>query len=262
LFSPNKVDLAGLQTLGGLDDFQRQTAFPLQPVHQAGGEAGRHVLDDYHRQREVARKGLEEGVQRGRPACGGADGDQGIDAPCARQGRKWRRTYLSIGGLRLQTGKYTVCIHLGERPESGRETTADDLDFGHQLDGRDQPLADRLIVLVAHARRFLDHLQRAGLDRVECDLQVGCLDAGADYYDRGGALRHDPLGSLEAVHHRHADVHGNQVGLKGHGFLHPFLPVGCHADHLDLRIRFKQVLQQRPQGGGVFNNQDTHHSNT
>ena len=120
---------------------------------------------------------------------------------------------------------------------------------GHDPDRRDDLLR----------RRVLEHEPaRAGPQRV-VDVVVE-PERGQDQHPGGGLSPHDPPGGLDAVKHRHPDVHEHHVRSQPPGHGDRVLPVAGLARHGDLRLALQDLAQSDPDQRLVVGNQHGRHS--
>ncbi len=151
------------------------------------------------KRRRQAAQDLDE---RARAAGRGADGDHLAARATARSARRRRRRRAGRGGARR-------ACQPGAR-------------MGDDADARDQ-LARSAMKLRSQspsalvAARLLEHVDRAGGERVVGLEQLAAVGRRRDDQDRRRAVRHDVLGGGEAAHHRQHHVHRDDVGPQRAG---------------------------------------------
>ena len=220
-----EVDDAGHEraAVRGLDD--AQGAEPVQPLGELPGEDGGHVLDDEHRHGE-GRRQLGEHLGQGLGATGGgADHEDGglLAGAGAGRGRAGRR-------------------HRGGGADGGDRAAGEHLDAGDEL------LADAVHRLAdaADVGRLGDVVVGAGGEGVE-GRGGTALGQRAEHDDRHAAVlaptdtAADRADRLDAVHLRHLDVHGDQVGLELVQLRDGDLAVHGGAHDLDVRVLGQHV---------------------
>ena len=85
--------------------------------------------------------------------------------------------------------------------------------------------------------------QRADAQGLHRHRDLTDIVMARDDHDRRGRVDHDFPARFEAIHQRHLDVHGDDVGFERLGHLHGFHAVAGHAGDLEPRIGF----DDRPQ---------------
>jgi hypothetical protein len=98
-------------------------------------------------------------------------------------------------------------------------------------------------------------VDRAQLQRAQGHLGPGLGQAG-DHDHRHRPQAHDLLEELDAVHVRHLDVEGDDVGVQGLDHAPGLERVAGGADHLDLGVTGQGGRDQAPHGGGVVDDED------
>ncbi len=218
------IDPSGLQlgAVDGLADMGR--AQPVEPVREAAGEAGRHMLGDDSR-RAVGRIGLQ---QR----------DQGLDAAGGRSDRHHLVAGQEIRRLGLDGGPFAQRSHARA---GGRLHLLD------QLREAERILPERWLA---------DAVERAELEGAQG--RVGAfLCQARNHHHRHGSQPHDLLEEFYPVHPGHFHIQGDDVGIEGLDRLAGFQGVGGRPDHLDLGIAPQEVGDQDPHSGRVVDDQDT-----
>src|SRR5690554_496671 len=101
--------------------------------------------------------------------------------------------------------------------------------------------------------RLHEKIFRSGLQRLDHHGLLAHRGAHDDL--RVGIDLHDLLDGVDAVHDRHRNVHGDDVGLQLLVELHGLLAVGRFARHHKAFL-FQQVAQRRAHEGGIVGDQD------
>ncbi len=84
------------------------------------------------------------------------------------------------------------------------------------------------------------------------------LAVDRDNDDGAGRFGHDPPGRLDAIHHRHDQVHENQVGSVLGAFAHGFSAIAGHPDHLVRRLEGQGPAQRLYRHGHIVDDGDLH----
>ncbi|MCY1537328.1 hypothetical protein D9M68_728180 [compost metagenome] len=218
---------AGLRRVAGAGDAHRQRALSVEPVGHAGGEGLVDVLHGHHRRAEVGRQRAQQRRQRGGAAGGGADRHQ------ARRGERAR------GGLQLVLRGHAASQQPADIAHLAQQRAGGELRIGLRQRGR----IDRVDGAVAHR---VEHL--SGI----------AAEIHGDHHDRAGRGRHDPARGFDAVHHRHQQVHQDQVRRAGRGHLHGLLAVDGDPGELEGRVQRDGPAQCGDRERGVVDDADFH----
>jgi len=89
-----------------------------------------------------------------------------------------------------------------------------DLDAREHLDAADQLVAGAGQVGRVATGRLFDHLECPGAEHFERDIDIVACERGGEHQDRRGAVGHNMLGGCQPIHHRHAHIHGNDIGAQ------------------------------------------------
>ena len=174
-------------------------------------------------------------MNRPRPACRGAD--RNVSHPKRREdgGRASARRPIRPGGLRPKSGRAA-----GPRLGSG-------------ANGKWERVGQK--IPPCRILWFRQHFDGAAAECLERGLDLVPVGARGNHEDRGRPLRHDPLGRLKAVHHRHLDVHEDHVWREPDRLLHRLRAVSRLAEDLEVGHSGDQAAQHRPNGRRVVDDQ-------
>ena len=195
-----------------------------QPLDESLAETGRYMLDDQHRCRKISGQPGQNGLQYGRAAGRGADGDH----------TDMRRRMPPVSLRRT-----------GDRSDTPRLRPAPyHFDFRHQFHRLHQFPDRGLMFRMTNTRRQWQKSQRTCLTSLECHFHfTGTDDAAHD--DDGRRLRlHDPARGLQSVHLGHVDIHRDDVGLQALHSLDGLFAVARRADNPDAGIRTKNMHEK------------------
>ncbi len=205
-------------------------AILVEAIGEGGGEARRHVLGDEDG-RAVGGQPHQHVLERLDSAGGGADQHD-----------------LAGGASELRTLRHGCRRDTLVAPDAG---SGRGLHLVLQLAGQGRHLVDDVV------RRLGDEIDRADLKRLERHLGADLGERG-DHHDRHRAQRHDLAQEGHAVHERHLDVEGDDIGMKRLDALARDVRIGRGADHLDLRIGRQQRRQQLPHQRGIVDDENTY----
>ncbi len=197
-----------------------------QPGGHVGGEALVDVLDDDDWRGEALGQAREDRRQCRRTAGRGADRNQWHEA-VAPSGAPTRAGAVGMAGEPPQRR------HLGEQRTSSVE----------RMGGSELRRVDGVERAIPHCRKHAPGM---------------VFDIGGDDQDRTGSLGHDPSGRLDAIHHRHDQVHQHQIGQRGRAHPHRFGAVGSGPQHLMLGGGGDDPAQRLQRGGRIVDDRDLH----
>jgi len=115
------------------------------------------------------------------------------------------------------------------------------------------------VVQAAAEQRGVHGVERAVPHRLENRARAD-LHAAGDDQNGAGAGRHDPTRALHAVHHRHHDVHQDQIGRVLGAEIHRLGAVSRHPHDTVQRIAAHDPPQQIGNAGQVVDDADPHAS--
>lgn len=113
------------------------------------------------------------------------------------------------------------------------------------------------MVGVEAGQRLLEHVERAGGDRVEPEL-LAASDQPRQHDDRGGAARHDRADRVEAAHQRQEHVHRDHVGAQLHHQLDRAPAIAGLAHDLEVGRGGQQLAQDLAEEGRVVDDRHAH----
>lgn len=172
------------------------------------------MLHQHHCGIETGRQLLEQHRERRRTASRGADRHQTLARPA---------------GLRRHHLDLATVIALADQP-------ADVLNLAQQRRRRRLRVADA-------QRRRVHRIERPISHRFENPVHI-LLDIDGNNHDRARTFRHDPTSCLDAVHHRHEQVHQHHVGRIGGALGHRLGTVAGDPDDLVLRLEGQRAAQR------------------
>ena len=234
-------DVAAQDRIAVLGLLDLDLAQAVEPFGEGGGEARRHVLDDDDAGR-IGRQRLQHLAQRLGPACRGA-----------QTGHHLRRARHGGPGRGRQHG---VSRQLGSGIQrSRRRSPCAQPGARRSLDH----IADAIRALGQMVRRPDARLQydvdRAGLQRLHQGLGSG-LGQGRAHDHRDRPLGHQLAQEGDAVHARHLDVQGDDVGHVLGDATRGDEGVGGHAHDLDAGVGGQDVDQSLAHTGRVVDDQN------
>ncbi len=106
------------------------------------------------------------------------------------------------------------------------------------------------------AERLLQHVDRAGGERLVGLEDLAAVDRRGDDQDRRRKMRHDVFGGGKAAHDRQHHVHRHDIRPQLLAELDPLLAVDGNADEIDLRVGLQNLPEPAADGGGIFHNED------
>jgi hypothetical protein len=218
--------LAGAEHLGvaGLDDLEG--ADLVEAGGERPGEAGGHVLGHEDRQRQALGQRAQQLLDRGRSAGRGGDAED-----AAQRGAHDRGDLeaSAVEGGDLAGGPLEALLDqgLGAGQQADHAEAADHADLGEQV------VLDGAQVGADVAAGLGDEVHGAELERAE---HVVAFAVARDDDDRQRALAHQQAEEREAVHLRHLEVEGDDVGHEVEGLAQGLLAVARAADDLDERV--------------------------
>ena len=199
-----------------------------------------HVLDDDDARR-IGGQHLEHCAQRLGAAGRGADADHHLGRAAHRPpaGRRQHRVGGQLGLRFERADRRAAPLH----PRTG---------------GALHHLADhvaRLVEMVGHPHaRLEDDVDRPRLERLHERLGALLGERGAHHH-RHRALAHQLAQEGDAVHPRHLDVEGDDVGHLALDAAGGGEGIGGGGDHLDAGVLLEDRLHRLAHGGAVIDNQ-------
>ena len=219
----------------------RSGAEPVEPLGELAGEDGRHVLHDQDRHRERGRQQREHAGQRLGAAGGGADDQDG--GLLARAGARGGRARTGTTGAAARAGPGVT----------GRPVSA--LIFGISCSRTlsiDWPTLPTLAGFVTYS--FAPAESASSVAEAPRSVSVLNMMIGTRLCRPPG--RADRPHRLDAVHLRHLDVHGDQVGLELVELGDGDLAVHGGAHDLDVGVCGQHVGHDLADDDGIV---DDHH---
>ena len=105
------------------------------------------------------------------------------------------------------------------------------------------------------AARLCKNVDGAGFESLKSGTAGGNSE-GADYDDRHGAIVHQLPEERDAVHARHFNVEGEDVGLEGEDFVACDVRVRGGSDHLDIGLTGQCVGEDLAHDRGIVDDED------